>query len=349
MDESGEQNLNKRYQRQIVYPNLGIEGQRKLGDASAIVVGCGALGTAIADILTRAGIGRIKLIDRDTVELSNLQRQALFDMDDISDALPKAEAARRKLNAINPIIEIMASVVSLSPANIEEQLEGFDIILDGTDNFHVRFLLNDAALKLGIPWIYGGVLGASGMTYNILPGKTFCFRCLFGNHGEPGNAQTCATVGIIASAPRVIAAVQALEAMKYLAGKHDAMRKSILTVDLWNASFSEITVAEYEPSMGCIACKEGTYEYLDHKDELIAEATCGGNTVQVNPPRKLEFDLKGLAEMLQPLGKVTLNPYFIKFSDDEYQITIYQDGRAQIRGTEDVEMAKSIYIRYLGG
>jgi adenylyltransferase/sulfurtransferase len=333
----------ERYSRQILFQGLGAEGQEKLLAAKVVIVGCGALGSFQADALARAGVGNITIIDRDYVETSNLQRQWLFDESDAAQALPKAAAAAAKLGRINSGIRVTPRVVDLTPENAEELLQGFGVILDGTDNFETRYLINDVAVKHGVPWIYGAAVGSYGVTMPVFPGKTACLACVFPE--PPGGAQpTCDTAGVLNSVTAAIAALQVADAIKILSGSAQSAEPRLLTMDVWNNSIRSIGVRRRNP--GCAACGRSEFPYL-HAARRRPVMLCGRNAVQVHEsPRSL--DLGVLRAALEPLGTVRANEYALRFSCPPYEMTVFADGRAIIKGTEDVGVARSLYARYVG-
>ncbi|HIE23861.1 MAG TPA: NAD(P)H-binding protein [Candidatus Korarchaeota archaeon] len=333
----------ERYSRQIVLPEMGSEGQKKLSESSVFIIGCGALGSAAAQLLTRAGIGKIRVVDRDFVELSNLQRQIIYDEGDVKSGYPKAIVCAEKLRKINSSIEVEAIVDDVNPQNIEKLIEGFDLIIDGLDNFETRFLINDAALKQEIPWIYAAAISTHGMTMNIIPGETACLRDLIDTPPPPGSLPTCETAGILNSVPTAIASIEVTEAIKILLGK-DFKKNEALFWDLWNGDILKIRVSRRED---CPACVRGEYEFLAGKGSKTV-TLCGANAVQVRPDKRANLNLKSLGERLQRIGRVRLTPYVLYFDIDSYEISIFPDGRAIIKGTTDENIARSLYSKYIG-
>jgi len=333
----------ERYSRQMVFGPIGAEGQRKLTQASVLIVGCGALGSTAAELLSRAGVGTLKIVDRDFVELSNLPRQALFDTHDAQQVLPKAEAARRKLAHINPDVALEAVVDDVTPRNVLALAHGVDLILDGTDNAETRYLLNDAAIELGLPWIYGGAVGSSGAIMVIVPGRTACLRCLFREPPPPGALPTCDTEGIIGPAPHAVASLQAAECLKLLvAGPPDQARLTFL--DVWGRSFRTLAV---DISDDCPACVNKDLRFLRAAGSG-AVALCGRDAVQVSPPRAAHIDLDALARRLRLLGEAQHNDFLLTFTLPGHRMHIFPDGRAIIKGTTDLAKARSLYARYVG-
>jgi adenylyltransferase/sulfurtransferase len=335
-----------RYARQIIYPPLGEDGQRKLHQATAVVVGCGATGTVIANHLARAGIGHLRIVDRDFIELNNLQRQLLFDEEDIAQQLPKAEAARRKLAAVNSEIEIEGLVVDVNPDTVLPLLEGADLVLDGTDNFETRFLVNDACVKLGIPWIYSGVIASYGMSMTILPGETACLRCLMGSMPAPGTTPTCDTAGVLGPSVAVVASIAAGEALKLLAGFGE-LNHGLLNFDLLDNSLDTFEVLR-RPD--CPACGQQDYEFLNAQQGTRTATLCGRNAVQISVTGRPALDLAALAQRMRASGiaGVAVNPYLLRATLDGLEVTLFPDARAIVKGTEDEGVARTIYARYVG-
>lgn len=337
-----------RYARQMLYPPIGAPGQRRLQQSRALVCGCGALGSVIANTLARAGVGKLRIVDRDFLELNNLQRQFLFDEADVQNGLPKAVAAAAKLRAINSQIEIEPVVADVQASNMESLCDEVDVILDGTDNFETRFLLNDAAVKLGIPWVYGGCIGAEGQTLTVLPGQSACLRCLLSDAPPPGTTPTCDTAGILAPIISVIASIEAIEAIKILSGNVEAVSPYLTVIDLWDNSVRQVRVESLRASGGCETCGQQRFPWLEGERGSHAAVLCGRNAVQLSSTTEEMVSLEQLAGKLRPLGKVTLNPYLLRFAVDAYQLTVFPDGRAIVSGTDDIAMAKTLYARYIG-
>lgn len=332
-----------RYSRQIRFAPFGADGQEQLGRATAAIVGCGALGTIQATLLGRAGVGTLRLIDRDYVELSNLQRQILYTETDADAALPKAEAARRHLAAANSSIVIEAHIADLDAANIEELLGGVDVILDATDNFETRMLINDFAVRDGIPWIYGAAVSAYGIAMPVLPGDSACFRCIYPE--PPRGAQpTCETAGVMGPVTSMIGSIQTMEAIKILAGRAEDVRHKIFTADLWNGPIREVTMPPPDPN--CPVCGKREFAWLDQKRRAPV-SLCGRNAVQIHE-RQRPLNLQELAGRLAGLGTVRANEFALRFHDGEHEVTVFPDGRAIIKGTTDPGIARSVYSRYLG-
>ncbi|MFQ5867334.1 MAG: ThiF family adenylyltransferase [bacterium] len=337
-----------RYSRQILFSEIGEQGQRKLRDNKVVLVGCGALGTVIANNLVRAGIGELKIIDRDFVELNNLQRQILFDEEDVKRNIPKAIAAVDKLEKINSEVKLEAVVADVNFTNVENLVEGAKLLVDGTDNFEVRFLLNDACVKAKIPWIYGSCLGSYGLTMNIIPGKTPCFRCLFETAPLPGMVPTCDTAGVISPIVNVIAAIETAEAIKYLTGKFKALNKNLIAIDIWEGSFEKFNLNDRKDEIDCSCCKQRKFEFLEGKQGSSITSLCGRDAVQITQKSIGRIDFEKLAERLKKSGKVTFNKYILKFSVNEYEINLFLDSRAIIKGTNDFSVARGLYAKYIG-
>ncbi len=335
--------MTDRYSRQILFSGVGEKGQEKLGNSFAVIVGCGALGTIIATSLVRAGVGKMRIIDRDFIEYHNLQRQLLFDEDDIRNELPKAIAAERHLRKVNSTVEIEGIVTDVNFTNIERLVAGADIILDGLDNFENRFCINDVSLKQNIPWVYGGAIASSGMVKVIIPHVTACFRCLIDDVPLPGSVRTCDTDGVISPAPFIIGSLQTAEALKILVGS-DQINHDLIIIDVWADTFDHFKVS---PDMNCPAC-QGRYEFLEGKFEVKATSLCGRNSVQVGNPRLEKISLDELASRLGPLGKVTGNEFMLRFIVGKYEMVIFPDGRAIIKNTSDESLARGLYAKYIG-
>ena len=339
-----------RYSRQILFAPLGEEGQRRLLESRVVLIGCGALGSVLAGTLVRAGVGLLRIVDRDLIELHNLHRQMLFDEDDVGSDLPKAEAARRKLQRINSEVAVEAVVDDANHGNIRELAEGMDLLLDATDNFETRFLINDLAVKTDRPWIYGACVGSTGMSMPILPHDTPCLRCLFDEAPPPELTPTCETAGILGPVATMVAAHQAMEAIKILTGRREAVDRRLLTFDAWTGRVSNLDVQKAYDEGDCACCKGGRYEYLEGKYAGRTVTLCGRNAVQVFPGRRVEFDLADLAGRLRPIARAQprFNSLLLKVLIDDYELTVFPDGRAVIKGTSSPEQARAVYARYIG-
>lgn len=349
--------LQNRYSRQILFAGIGEEGQRRLLASRAVLVGCGALGTALANLLVRAGVGTLRIIDRDFVEASNLQRQTLFDESDAREVLPKAIAAERRLRAINSSVRIEGVVADLTSRNAEELLTAHDIILDGTDNFETRFLLNDAAVKLGIPWIYAAVVGSYGVTMTIRPGATACLACLLDANANSastnGGAQspiapraedTCDTVGVLNSAAGVIASIEAAEATKLIVGANINEDARLVSFDVWTSRFQSIRI---ERNPACRVCALREFRHLEGQAQPHV-TICGRDSVQIHE-RSRSLDLATLSQRLVAVAAdVRHNDFLLRFRVPPHEVTVFADGRAIIKGTRDPAVARSLYARFLG-
>lgn len=337
-----------RYARQSLYPPLGTEGQRRLAASGVLVCGCGALGSLLAATLVRAGVGRVRIVDRDYIELNNLQRQFLFDEEDIAAGLPKAIAAANKLRRVNSQVEIEPVVADVDYRNVEQLARDVQAIVDGTDNFETRFLLNDAAVKLGIPWVYGGAIGAEGRMLAIVPGETPCLTCLMQDAPPAGSTPTCDTAGVLAPAIGVIASLQALEAIKLLAGRREALNPHLVVVDLWQNQLRQIKVAGLREATDCRTCRRRDFVWLRGEQGSQPAVLCGRNAVQLTLGAAAAITLEELERKLRGTGTVFRNPFLLRLHVDEYQITVFADGRAIVAGTSDPAAARVIYARYIG-
>jgi adenylyltransferase/sulfurtransferase len=335
--------LDERYSRQVLFRGIGAEGQRKLTTSRIAIVGCGATGSALASLLARAGVGTIRVIDRDYVEPSNLQRQSLFDEADAAESLPKAIAAARKIAAFNSEIVIEPYVADLTPANIGVLIEEVQLILDGTDNFETRYLINDFAVKNSLPWIYTAAVGSYGVTLNVIPGKTACLACIFSVPPQ-GTFETCETAGILNSAVNLAASIAATEAIKLLVGAEESLRRTLLSFDVWKNQRAEM--AADKPRAGCRACGEHDFPHLAGEGRPHI-TLCGRNSVQIHE-RHRPIDLAQISERLSPHGTVRYNDFVLKFWREPYEMTLFPDGRAIIKGTTDQTIARSLYARYVG-
>ncbi|MGA8012390.1 MAG: ThiF family adenylyltransferase [Candidatus Acidiferrales bacterium] len=341
----------EKYSRQILFAGIGEAGQEKLLRASAVLVGCGALGTVVANLLVRAGVGRLRIIDRDFVEPSNLQRQTLFDEADARDALPKAIAAERRLRAINSGVEIEGIVADVTPKNIAELLSGCALILDGTDNFETRLLVNDAAISLGMPWIYAAAIGSYGVTMTIRPGQTACLACLVEGGNESaaigsayGIEATCDTVGVLGGAAGAIASIEATEAIKLLAGKPEALHGRLVSCDVWTGKFQSIRVAR---NSECRACARREFTFLDGVAQPHI-TMCGRDSVQIHErSRRLDLGDLGRRLAIAAADDVRSNDFLLRCRIPPYELTVFADGRAIVKGTQDPAVARSLYARYI--
>ncbi|MDR7239292.1 thiazole biosynthesis adenylyltransferase ThiF [Neobacillus drentensis] len=339
--------MNERYSRQVLFPGIGKEGQVKISSKHVLIIGAGALGSGSAEVLTRAGVGRITIIDRDYVEASNLQRQQLYTEEDVAEKLPKAAAAEKRLLAINSDVEVVSIIGDATPQLLEELVVGVDVMIDATDNFETRMAMNDVSQKYNVPWIYGACVGSFGMTFSIIPGKTPCLNCLL--RSIPLQGMTCDTGGIISPAVQMVIAHQTAEALKMLVEDWAAVRTSFVSFDLWRNQYTSLKMSKAKFA-GCLSCgEERTYPYLDHENMTKTTVLCGRDTVQIRPSSVGEISLERLAGQLSSLGYVVKgNPYLLSVEMGEERMVIFQDGRALIHGTKDLTHAKSIYQRILG-
>jgi molybdopterin/thiamine biosynthesis adenylyltransferase len=338
--------MNERYSRQILFSNIGKAGQEKLRSSRVLLVGCGALGASHAEMLARAGIGKIRIVDRDFVELTNLQRQTLFKESDAAERMPKAIAAKARLAEINSEVDVESIIADVNPSNVEALIRDCDLILDGTDNFQVRYLLNDACVKYDKKWIYGAAVSSYGTTMTIVPGETPCLRCIFNEMPDPGSSPTCDTAGVIMPIITMISAVQVAEAIKVLVGKEEDLHRSIMQFDVWQNNWTKIKLGG--PDTDCKTCGKRTFEFLDGGSQEFSAVLCGRNAVQVSPPHAAKLDLPAMADKLSRLGDVKLNEYLLRFSSGEHEITVFKDARAIVRGTDDVSVARSLYAKFVG-
>lgn len=335
----------ERYSRQILFRGIGAEGQRRLAAGRVAIVGCGATGSALASLLGRAGVGTLRIVDRDYVEASNLQRQSLFEEQDAAESLPKAVAAARRIAAFNSEIAVEARVEDVVPGNINVLLERMDVIIDGTDNFETRYLLNDYAVKNSVPWIYAAAVGSYGVTLNVLPGKTACLACIFPDTPR-GMVETCETSGILNTAVNLVSSIAATEAMKLLVGGAVAehLRKTLWSFDVWKNEQAEIAAANPRP--GCRVCGERNFVHLAGEGRPHI-TMCGRNSVQIHERARL-IDFAEMQQRLEAQGIVRRNEFVLKFWREPYEMTLFPDGRAIIKGTTDTAIARSLYARYVG-
>lgn len=338
--------MNERYSRQILFPEIGKAGQQKLIDARVLIVGCGALGASHAEMLSRAGVGHLKIVDRDFVEFTNLQRQTLFKESDAAERIPKAIAARTRIAEINSEVEVEAIVADVNQSNVEQLIDGVDLVLDGTDNFQVRYLLNDACIKLGKTWIYGAAVSSYGTTMTIIPGETPCLRCIFEDMPDAGSSPTCDTAGVIMPIIATVSAVQVTEALKLIVGDIEALHGSLVQFDVWQNDWRKIKLAK--PNPDCPACGARRFDFLNAESPEFSAVLCGRDAVQIAPPSPTAIDLKAFAEKIQQVSDVKHNEYLVRFTAGENEITVFRDGRAIIKGTDDVSAARSLYARYVG-
>lgn len=349
-----------RYQKQMLFSGIGQDGQQQLQQSKVLLVGCGALGCVLADSLTRAGVGHIRIVDRDFVELTNLQRQILFTEDDVQDHLPKAIAAANRLCRVNSSIVVEPIVADVDFTNILSFAAGMDLILDGTDNFEIRYLINDVSLETGIPWIFTGCTGSHGQMMPVFPGHSACLRCLMQTPPPPGSTETCDTAGVLGPAIQVIASLQAAMALRILSGKSPGDNGSpggtpgvplkLTIVDVWDLTFRQIDISRLRESTECPACHGGERLWLEGRESAGSTVLCGRNAVQVAPSQKTTLSLKELAGRLASSGTVTSNPFLVRVNlfDADLELTVFPDGRAIVKGTEDRAVARAAYSRYVG-
>jgi molybdopterin/thiamine biosynthesis adenylyltransferase len=333
----------ERYSRQILFQPVGPDGQKRLAAANIAIVGCGATGSALSSLLARAGVGSLRVIDRDYVEPSNLQRQLLFDESDAAESLPKAIAAARKIRGFNSEITVEPHVADLTPDNIEELLSNAQLILDGTDNFETRYLINDFAVSEDRPWIYAAGVGSYAVTMNVLPGETACLACIFPDSPK-GMVETCDTAGILNSAVNLVASIAATEAIKLIVGARDKVRRTLLSYDVWSNEHAEVSAAH--PRSDCRACRQRDFIHLAGVGRPHI-SLCGRNSVQIHE-RERPIDFAEITRRLTPHGQVKHNEFVLKFWHDPYELTLFPDGRAIIKGTTDTAIARSLYARYVG-
>jgi adenylyltransferase/sulfurtransferase len=336
--------VEERYSRQAVFQGIGAAGQEKIGNSRVAIIGLGALGTVIANNLARAGVGYMRLIDRDFVELSNLQRQTIFDEEDVRENLPKAVAAVRHLEKVNSTITLEAVVSDVNSSNIETLLADIDLVMDGTDNFETRFLLNDACLKKNIPWVHGAVLGSYGLTANIIPGKTSCYRCFMPEMPKIGAGGTCSSAGVLNMITGIISCYASAEALKIMVGSPD-IRKSVIFIDVWNNSFNSM---DLPVNSNCPACAKKEYQYLSSRKGTYTTVLCGQKAVQIVPGQARKMDFADIVERLAHLGEIEYNSFLLRLKIGEVEITLFADGRAIIKNIENENKAKALYTEYFG-
>jgi len=338
--------MKNRYSRQILFSEIGKDGQEKLFNSRILLVGCGALGASHVEMLARAGVGFLRIVDRDFVEFSNLQRQTLYSESDAKEHLPKAVAAKIRLTDINSEIEIDAIITDVNHSNIEELVKDVDIVLDGSDNFEVRYLVNDACVKHGKPWIYGAAVSSYGTSMTIIPNKTPCLRCIFEEMPSAGSSPTCDTAGVIQPIISTISSIQVSEALKLLVGNVDKLHGSLVQIDVWENDWRKIKLGD--PNSECRTCEKREFEFLDADNVDLSTSLCGRNAVQIQPPNPSEINLRALARTLESLGNVDVNEYLLRLNVENYELTVFKDARAIIQGTDDPTVARSVYAKYIG-
>ncbi|HRH43189.1 MAG TPA: ThiF family adenylyltransferase [Pyrinomonadaceae bacterium] len=338
--------MNTRYSRQILFNQIGKTGQAKLLNSHVLLIGCGALGAAHAETLTRAGVGKLRVVDRDFVEFTNLQRQTLYKEQDAVERIPKAIAAKNRIAEINSEIKVEAIVADVNQNNIEDLIKDCDLVLDGTDNFSVRYLVNEACVKHSKPWIYGAAVSSYGTSMTIRPNETPCLRCIFEEMPSAGSAPTCDTAGVIMPIISSISAIQTTEALKILTGNLDQLHKSLIQIDVWQSDWRKIKLSA--PNPDCETCGKRNFELLKGDSQEFFTTLCGRDAVQISAPKPTKIDLVKLAEKLKNLGEIKQNEYLVRFTVDNFEITVFQDARAIIKGTDDLTTARSVYAKYIG-
>ncbi|MGE6366699.1 thiazole biosynthesis adenylyltransferase ThiF [Bacillus paramycoides] len=339
--------MNNRYSRQELYSPIGEEGQQKIGEKHVLIIGAGALGSANAEMFVRAGVGKVTIVDRDYVDWSNLQRQQLYAERDVENNFPKAIAAKKRLEEINSEVRVEAIVQDVTAEELEELVTNVDVIIDATDNFETRFIVNDISQKYSIPWIYGACIGSYGLSYTILPGKTPCLSCLL--QSIPLGGATCDTAGIISPAVSLVVSHQVTETLKLLVEDYESLRNGLVSFDVWKNEYSCMNVQKLRKH-NCPSCGEDAlYPYLNKENTLKTAVLCGRNTVQIRPPHKEEMDFEQYKELLNDrVNDLNVNPYLLSFSVGEKRLVAFKDGRVLVHGTKDISEAKTIYHRYFG-
>jgi len=337
---------NERYSRQILFNGIGKEGQERLLNSRVVIIGCGALGSAQAEALARAGVGNLRIVDRDFVEFSNLQRQTMFTESDARERLPKAIACANRIREINSDIVVEPEVADVNHSNIESLISDVDVVIDGTDNFATRYLINDACVKHEVNWVYGAAVGSYGVTMTIRPHETPCLRCIFPEAPPAASAPTCDTAGVIMPIISIVASVQVTEALKLLTAKIGDLHNSLMQFDVWRNEWRKISIGK--PLPDCPTCGLGEYETLNAEARDFAAVMCGRHAVQISPTDSVHIDLDALRRKLESSGDVKANDYLVRFRTGEYELTIFQDARSIIRGTDDIATARSLYSKYIG-
>ncbi len=340
--------ISGKYSRQILFEGIGEKGQARLARSRVVVIGCGALGGVQIESLARAGVGFLRLVDRDFVDESNLARQIMFEEQDSRDRLPKAIACHRRVARINTDVTVEPIVGDVNFSNIEGCVADVDLIMDGTDNFETRFLINDASVKLGKPWIYGAIVGSYGLTMTVIPRRTPCLRCIMERLPPPGSSPTCDTAGVILPIVSMVASAQVSEALKLLSGRWDQLRNTLLRIDAWQATFQQTRLEGLREKADCPACLHERFDFLDAEERQMAVSLCGRNAVHLAHTGEFRVDLAYLAERLKPLGEVELTPYLLCFRVGEQELNLFEDGHCIIKGTTDVQLARSLYAKFVG-
>jgi adenylyltransferase/sulfurtransferase len=338
----------ERYTRQSAFHGIGKAGQEKLSKSRVMILGCGGLGSASASILARAGIGFLKLVDRDFLELNNLQRQILYEEHDVKEGLPKVIAAQRQIERINSTVHVEPVISDVNRFNIEALIADVDLVIDAADNFETRFLLNDACVKHNRTWICGAAVESYGLSMNVIPGKTACLRCVMDNIPQPDSIPTCETVGVLGSIVCIIASIQCAEAIKILLDKEDEINRSLISIDIWNNSYQSIAIEKAKIQNNCPVCNQRWFEFLEGKQGSAFTTLCGRNAVQILPFTETSVDLAKLAINLSGLGVVKVNEFLIRFEIEGYELIIFPDSRAIVKGTTDAGVARSLYSKYVG-
>ena len=340
----------QRYERQIRFAPWGQAGQDRLARAKVLLVGCGALGSVIANTLVRAGVGYLKLVDRDYLEWNNLQRQVLYDEEDVRRGWPKAMAAAKRLRQINSQVEIEPLAIDFEYRNARQLADQCDLILDGTDNFETRFLMNDLAWETGTPWVYGGCVGAEGQSMTIVPGQSACLRCLMlDGPPPPGTTPSCDSAGILAPIVNVIASLQASEGLKVLSGNLEQVSRQLTIVDLWTSRIRQMSLEGLAQRVNCPTCQQGKREWLSGEHGMDSAVLCGRQAVQIRSAEPMDLDFAAIRSRLDGVGQVEMNEFLLRFTYEEFKITLFEDGRAIVHGTDDIAKAKSLYARWIGG
>lgn len=338
--------MNDRYSRQILFSEIGRAGQERLLNSRVLLVGCGALGASHAEMLARAGVGRLRIVDRDFVEFTNLQRQTLFKESDAEARLPKAIAAKTRIGEINSETQVEAIIADVNHSNVESLINGCDLVLDGTDNFQVRYLLNDACVKHSRTWIYGAAVSSYGTTMTIIPGETPCLRCIFDEMPDAGSSPTCDTAGVIMPIIATVSATQVAEALKILVGDFASLHRSLMQFDIWANDRQRIKLGP--PNPDCKPCGQKIFEFLDSESQDFSAVLCGRNAVQIAPPKPTVIDLHDLAARLSSLADVKQNEYLVRLFANGHEMTVFADGRAIVKGTDDTSVARALYSRFVG-
>lgn len=341
--------IDGRYSRQILFEGIGQEGQARIAQATVVLIGCGALGAVQAETLARAGVGRLVLVDRDFVEESNLQRQIMFEENDALSRLPKSVASASRIARVNSLVQVEALVTDVNFENIEEIIAGASLVMDGTDNFETRFLINDACVKSGTPWVYGAAVGSYGLTMTIVPKSSPCLRCVLEALPEPGSGPTCDTAGVIMPIVTTIASIQCAEALKLLTDRVDQLHRSLITIDVWDFQVNRLDLSKFDAGEECPACSLSEFEFLRGSGRQVTTTLCGRDAVQIARSGRSRVDLAALAQRLESAGEVAFNDFLLRFRVEGYDITVFRDARSIIRGTSDPAIARGLYARYIGG